>query len=226
MNKSPQRQATPFELQRRALIDTLRARGITSESVLRAMLTVPREAFVPEALALRAYEDSALPIDKKQTISQPYTVAIMSQSLDLQTPSRVLEIGTGSGYQAAVLSAMGHHVVSIERHAALSQRARTTLQLLGYDVVCRVGDGTIGYREGGPYEGIIVTAGAPDVPEILARQLTLGGKMVIPVGTMEQQELYRVVRTGEESWKAEPLGEAKFVPLIGRSGWSEPTGRA
>ncbi|MBU3698971.1 MAG: protein-L-isoaspartate(D-aspartate) O-methyltransferase [Candidatus Kapabacteria bacterium] len=226
MNKNPQRQATPFELQRRSLIESLRGRGIQNEDVLRAMYAVPREAFVPEALAMRAYEDSALPIEKKQTISQPYTVAIMTQTLDLSSPSRVLEIGTGSGYQAAVLAAMGHKVVSIERHAALSQRARTTLHLLGFDVVCRIGDGTIGYREGGPYDGIIVTAGAPDVPEILARQLTIGGKMVIPVGTLVQQELYRVVRTAEESWKAEPLGQAKFVPLIGRSGWDETTGRS
>ena len=225
MKPSPQRTSTPFELQRQALVDSLRARGITNGRVLAAMATVPREQFVPAALAMRAYEDSALPIDNRQTISQPHTVAIMTQALELDEPSKVLEIGTGSGYQAAVLAAMGHHVISIERHAALSQRARTVLSAAGYGVTCRVGDGTIGYREGGPYDGIIVTAGAPDVPELLARQLTIGGRMVIPVGSKTEQALYRVVRTGEENWKAEELGQAKFVPLIGRSGWDDSTGR-
>lgn len=220
----PERQSSPFELQRRSLVATLQQRGITSPSVLAAMGTVPREAFVPAALTMRSYEDSALPIDNRQTISQPYTVAFMTQELGLERPSRILEIGTGSGYQAAVLACMGHHVVSIERHPLLSQKARTTLKLLGYDVQCRVGDGTIGYREGGPYDGIIVTAGAPDVPQTLARQLTIGGKMIIPVGTLQEQRLYRVVRTDEEAWKGEELGQAKFVPLIGRSGWEDLAG--
>ncbi|MBU3678615.1 MAG: protein-L-isoaspartate(D-aspartate) O-methyltransferase [Candidatus Kapabacteria bacterium] len=220
----PERQSSPFELQRRALVATLQQRGITSAAVLAAMGAVPREAFVPAALSMRSYEDSALPIDNRQTISQPFTVAFMTQELQLDRPSRILEIGTGSGYQAAILCCMGHHVVSIERHSLLSQKARTTLKLLGYDVQCRVGDGTIGYREGGPYDGIIVTAGAPDVPQTLARQLTIGGRMVIPVGTLQEQRLYRVVRTGEESWKGEELGHAKFVPLIGRSGWEDLAG--
>ncbi|HBB26177.1 MAG TPA: protein-L-isoaspartate O-methyltransferase [Bacteroidetes bacterium] len=225
MKPSPQRQSTPFELQRQALVDSLRARGVTSSRVLAAMAAVPREQFVPPALVMRAYEDSALPIDNRQTISQPFTVAIMTQALELDEPSRILEIGTGSGYQAAVLAAMGHHVISIERHAALSQRARTVLAAAGYAVTCRVGDGTIGYREGGPYDGIIVTAGAPDVPELLARQLRIGGRMVIPVGSITEQALYRVVRTGEQTWKGEELGQAKFVPLIGRSGWDDSVGR-
>jgi protein-L-isoaspartate(D-aspartate) O-methyltransferase len=225
MKPSPQRQSTPFELQRQALVDSLRGRGVYSGRVLAAMATVPREEFVPPALVMRAYEDSALPIDNRQTISQPYTVAIMTQALELDEPSSILEIGTGSGYQAAVLAAMGHQVVSIERHAALSQNARTALNRTGYVVTCRVGDGTIGYRQGGPYDGIIVTAGAPDVPELLARQLRIGGRMVIPVGSMTEQALYRVIRTGEENWKAESLGKAKFVPLIGRSGWDESSGR-
>ncbi|MFM8770865.1 MAG: protein-L-isoaspartate O-methyltransferase family protein, partial [Candidatus Kapaibacterium sp.] len=130
----PERQASPFELQRRALVATLHQRGISSPLVLAAMGAVPREAFVPAALSMRSYEDSALPIDNRQTISQPYTVAYMTQELQLDRPSRVLEIGTGSGYQAAVLACMGHHIVSIERHPLLSQKARTTLKVLGYDV--------------------------------------------------------------------------------------------
>jgi protein-L-isoaspartate(D-aspartate) O-methyltransferase len=220
----PQRQSSSFEIQRANLVALLRQRGISSEHVLQAIASVPREAFVPAAMSMRAYEDTALPIDVRQTISQPYTVALMTQSLELSARSRILEIGTGSGYQAAVLASLGHHVVSIERHAILSQKARTTLKLLGYDVLCRVGDGTIGYREGGPYDGIIVTAGAPDVPETLARQLAIGGRMVIPVGTKTEQRLYRVVRHDTDSWKAEDLGSAKFVPLIGRSGWDEVAG--
>ncbi len=220
----PERQSSPFEIQRRALLAQLRERGITDARVLAAMGSVAREAFVPAALSMRAYEDTALPIDNRQTISQPYTVAFMTQELLLTRPSTILEIGTGSGYQAAVLAALGHRVISIERHAILSQKARTTLKLLGYDVVCRVGDGSIGYREGGPYDGIIVTAAAPDVPQLLAQQLAIGGRLVIPVGSRQQQSLYRVVRTDTESWKAEELGQAKFVPLIGRSGWEDSAG--
>lgn len=220
----PERQFSPFEVQRRALVAVLKERGISDPRVLAAMGSVAREAFVPPALAMRAYEDTALPIDNRQTISQPYTVAFMTQELLLSAPCSILEIGTGSGYQAAVLAALGHRVVSIERHAILSQKARTTLKLLGYDVVCRIGDGSIGYREGGPYDGIIVTAAAPDVPQILAEQLAIGGRLVIPVGSRLQQSLYRVIRTDTEKWKAEELGQAKFVPLIGRSGWEESAG--
>lgn len=220
----PERQFSPFEVQRRALVAVLKERGISDPRVLAAMGSVAREAFVPPALAMRAYEDTALPIDNRQTISQPYTVAFMTQELLLSAPCSILEIGTGSGYQAAVLAALGHRVVSIERHAILSQKARTTLKLLGYDVVCRIGDGSIGYREGGPYDGIIVTAAAPDVPQILAEQLAIGGRLVIPVGSRLQQSLYRVFRTDTEKWKAEELGQAKFVPLIGRSGWEESAG--
>lgn len=220
----PERQISPFEVQRRALVAQLSGRGISDARVLAAMGSVAREAFVPPALSMRAYEDTALPIDNRQTISQPHTVAFMTQELLLTGPSSILEIGTGSGYQAAVLAALGHRVISIERHAILSQKARTTLKLLGYDVVCRIGDGSIGYREGGPYDGIIVTAAAPDVPQILAQQLAIGGRLVIPVGSRQQQSLYRVVRTDTDKWKAEELGQAKFVPLIGRTGWDESAG--
>lgn len=221
MQSRPARQYSSFELQRQQLVALLESRGIRDARVLSAIASIPREEFVPQALFSRAYEDSALPIDNRQTISQPYTVALMTQLLDVQRGHKILEIGTGSGYQAAVLAQLGAEVVSIERHAILSQKARTVLERLGYPVTCRIGDGTIGYREGGPYDGIIITAGAPDVPEPLAKQLAIGGRMIVPIGTLEEQRLYRVLRTGEETWKAEDVGPAKFVPLIGRSGWDE-----
>ena len=221
----PTKPATVYERQRQALIDTLRTRGITDERVLAAMNAIPRELFVPPAMMGRAYEDSALPIDNRQTISQPYTVALMTQELNLTSSARILEIGTGSGYQAAVLAQLGAEVITIERHPLLSQKARAILLELGYTVNCRVGDGTIGYRNGEPYDGIIVTAGAPDVPEPLARQLAIGGVLVVPVGPRDQQVLYRVTRTGDEAWKAEERGPCKFVPLIGRSGWDDSVGQ-
>lgn len=188
--------------------------------VLTAIDTVPREHFVPPFMRNRAYEDTALPIDDRQTISQPSTVALMTQALQVTPAMRVLEIGTGSGYQAAVLAALGAVVISIERHPNLSQQARTKLASLGYNVECRVGDGSIGYTGKAPYDGIIVTAGAPDVPEPLARQLALGGRLVVPVGERDEQVLYRVTRTGDESWSVDDLGPAKFVPLIGVEGWN------
>ncbi len=221
MSTRPARQYSSFELQRQQLVSLLASRGIQDEKVLGAISAIPREEFVPPALYVRAYEDSALPIDNRQTISQPYTVALMTQLLGVQPSHKILEIGTGSGYQAAVLAHLGADVVSIERHALLSQKARTVLARLGYNVVCRIGDGTIGFREGGPYDGIIITAGAPDVPEPLAKQLAIGGRMIVPIGTLEEQRLYSVVRTGDETWKAQDVGPAKFVPLIGRSGWDE-----
>jgi len=218
---SPTRIRGPYHEKRLELIRQLRAKGITDPNVLHAMEQLPREEFVQASMKVRAYEDTALPIDDKQTISQPFTVAFMTQAMGVKPGNKILEIGTGSGYQAAVLAVMGAKVISIERHPRLSQQARTRLQHLGLDVNCRVGDGTIGYREGGPYDGIIVTAGAPDVPEPLARQLTIGGRLVVPVGTAEEQTLYRVTRTAEEDWKAEDLGPFKFVPLIGVEGWDE-----
>lgn len=211
----------PYHEKRLDLIHQLQAKGITDANVLFAMEQLPREEFVQPSMKVRAYEDTALPIDDKQTISQPFTVAFMTQAMGIQPGMKVLEIGTGSGYQAAVLAVMGAKVVTIERHPRLSQQARARLQHLGLDVTCRIGDGTIGYREGGPYDAIIVTAGAPDVPETLARQLAIGGRLVVPVGTAEEQTLYRVTRTGEEDWKAEDLGPFKFVPLIGVEGWDE-----
>lgn len=212
----------PLEQQRRELVSHLQRRGIRDERVLQAIASVPRERFIPASMRGRAYEDSALPIDQLQTISQPYTVASMTEALRLSAGDKVLEIGTGSGYQAAVLSAMGMQVFTIERHLNLSQQARGVLTSLGYTTIqFRVGDGTIGWSEHAPYDGIIVTAGAPDVPQTLAKQLKIGGRLVIPVGDRTMQRLYRITRTDEADWSGEDLGEYKFVPLIGREGWSD-----
>lgn len=218
---SGKRSVSPFDEKRQTLVDHLRAKGISNKQVLKAIDTVPRERFVPQAIRSRSYEDTALPIDDKQTISQPYTVAFMTQALMPAAGMRILEVGTGSGYQAAILSEIGCKVVSIERLPRLSNQARTILAKLGYHVTCRIGDGTIGWREGALYDGIIVTAGAPDVPEPLARQLEIGGRMIVPVGTQSEQTLYRVTRTAEENWKVEDLGPFKFVPLIGVEGWTD-----
>jgi len=209
----------PYDEQRHALIAHLRSRGITDPDVLQAMDVVPRERFVQDFMRNRAYEDTALPIDDRQTISQPYTVALMTQALGVHDGMKILEIGTGSGYQAAILAAMGAKVITIERHPKLSAQARERLAALGLSAECRVGDGTIGYSGKAPYDGIIVTAGAPDVPEPLARQLSLGGRLIVPVGDLERQTLYRVTRTADEAWNVEDLGPVKFVPLIGVEGW-------
>lgn len=215
------RPTTPYDHQRQALLVLLRQRGITDAEVLQAINTVPREHFVQAFMRNRAYDDTALPIDDRQTISQPHTVALMTQALMVRPGMKILEIGTGSGYQAAVLAHMGARVISIERHPRLSQQARTRLHDLGYNVECRVGDGTIGYSGQAPYDGIIVTAGAPDVPEPLARQLCVGGHLVVPVGDHQHQTLYRVTRTDQDTWTASELGPAAFVPLIGVEGWDE-----
>ena len=225
MTAPNRRVSTLLDQQRVLLIQQLRDRGITNEAVLDVMGRLPREAFVSQAIASRVYEDTALPIDDQQTISQPYTVALMTQTLALPAGSKVLEIGTGSGYQAAVLTMLGLHVYTIERHAGLSRKAKQVLTDLGLTATFRIGDGTIGWSEHAPYDGIVVTAGAPDVPQTLARQLTVGGRMVVPVGTLNEQTMYCVTRTGPTDWKAVDMGPSKFVPLIGREGWEDRGGQ-
>jgi protein-L-isoaspartate(D-aspartate) O-methyltransferase len=197
------------------------ARGITDSGVLSAMREVPRHLFVDQALLDEAYDDNPLPIGDGQTISQPYMVAIMTQLLDLTGSERVLEIGTGSGYQAAVLSRLCRWVFTAERIARLSQRAEKTLQACGYrNVTFLVGDGSKGWPEAAPYDGIIVTAGAPSIPEVLVQQLTDGGRLVIPVGDRFSQTLKRVMKIDKRT-RVENHTGCRFVDLIGAHGWSD-----
>ena len=205
----------------------LKARGVTDSAVLEAMAEVPREAFLPEAMAEFAYEDSPLPIGEGQTISQPYIVAVMTQLLEVERGDRVLEIGTGSGYAAAVLSRIVDAVYTIERHASLAANARDIYRRLGYDNIhVREGDGSLGWPEKGPYDAIVVTAGAPEVPATLKKQLAVGGRLVIPVGSSRLQELLRIRRTGEDTYEQEERLSVRFVPLVGAEGWSESPGHA
>lgn len=212
-----------FELQRASMVDyQLRARGIGSPLVLEAMGRVPRERFIPERMKDCAYDDGPLPIGAGQTISQPYIVALMTEALDLEGGERVLDIGTGSGYAAAVLGCIASEVFSIERVRELADRAARTLAAEGFDnvrVLC--GDGTMGWPEHQPFDGIIVAAGAPSVPESLKHQLAVGGHLVIPVGSEHSvQSLERVTRLTENEFRTEDLGAVRFVPLIGEQGWS------
>ncbi len=199
------------------------ARGVRDPRVLQALREVPRDRFLPEHLAPLAYEDAALPIDEGQTISQPYIVAAMAEALELEPADRVLEIGTGSGYAAAVLARLAAEVYSVERHAALAETAARRLTELGFENVhVKHGDGTEGWPEHAPYDAIAVAAGGPEVPPPLAEQLAIGGRLVMPVGaTQHAQTLIRVRRTGEHQYAREALGECRFVPLIGAAGWNE-----
>jgi len=209
-----------IDLDREEMLDLIRSRGISNELVLGAMRGVDRHLFVPGPFASRAYEDTALPIGHGQTISQPYTVAFMTEALGCTGGDKVLEVGTGSGYQAAVLSAMGMRVFSIERNLELLSAARRTFDRLGLRVVTRGGDGTVGWSQHAPYQGILVTAAAPEVPEQLIKQLADGAKLVIPVGDREIQSIVVVTRHGEDFERVASAG-FKFVPLIGKAGWGK-----
>lgn len=201
--------------------EQLKARGISDPNVLAAMGTVPRELFVPEEYRGSTYKDGPLPIGDGQTISQPYMVALMTQCLALTGTERVLEIGTGSGYQMAVLLEITPRVYSIERLPGLAQRARENLTLLGQDTLhIRVGDGTCGWPDEAPFDGIIVTAGAQEIPAALREQLADGGRLVIPVGPRYSQTLYRVTRMGNR-FNEEEFTTCVFVPLIGQYGWKD-----
>jgi protein-L-isoaspartate(D-aspartate) O-methyltransferase len=207
-----------FEEERRDLVAHLQEKGIIDVGVLDAVSKVERHLFVLEPFLNRAYEDTALPIAKTQTISQPYTVAYMTQELKVGRDSKVLEIGTGSGYQAAILAEMGCRVFTIERHMDLHLQARKLLERLGYRVATRCGDGTIGWSEFAPYDGIIVTAAAPEVPDALLHQLADGGRLIIPVGDLDVQSLRVITKTDQQFHIREDRG-FKFVPLIGKKGW-------
>ncbi len=210
-----------YRRQRARLVQTLRQRGIENERVLAAIEAVPRHRFVDPALRSRAYADEALPIGKKQTISQPFTVAYQTSLLDPQPGDRVLEVGTGSGYQAAVLCELGARVFSVERHKELLDRTRRLLEELGYRVVTRHGDGTQGWPAFAPYDGIVVTAGAREIPRPLLEQLRApkeegqaGGRLVIPVGGHRGQRMYRITRVGPETYEREEFHSFRFVPLV------------
>ena len=194
-------------------------RGIHDARVLAAMYAVPRHLFVPGISAAYAYEDQPLPIGEGQTISQPFMVAAMTEALELAGDERVLEVGTGSGYQAALLSLLAREVVSIERHAALARAAAERLERLGYaGVQVRTGDGTLGIEDAAPFDAIIVTAAAPEIPPPLVVQLAEGGRLVIPVGAANQQDLVRLRKRAGRVTR-ESLYLCRFVPLVGAHGW-------
>ena len=200
----------------------LRRRGISDERVLAVMAELPREAFVPELEQSHAYDDSALPIEAGQTISQPYIVARMTELLRIRAGARVLEIGTGSGYQAAVLALLGAVVVSIERRPELVETAKARLAAMDLapgSIDVRLGDGSLGDPDGGPWDGIVVTAAAPAIPRELIEQLAIGGRLVIPVGSHYQQDLIVVERIGPNDWRETNDGPVVFVPLVGAGGW-------
>lgn len=196
-------------------------RGIRDPSVLETMATVPRHRFVPQEYRHLAYDDSALPIGECQTISQPYMVAVMTEALRLEPTSRVLEVGTGSGYQTAILAELAREVYTVERFESLSDSAKALLHELGYrSIFFRVGDGSKGWPEAAPFDAILVTAAAREIPEALQAQLTPGGRLVIPLGDRTLQELYRVTREGE-AWRMENVTSCRFVPLVAEAGWPE-----
>lgn len=208
------------EAERKELIDHLRKRGIKDENVLSAMMKVERHLFVQEAMIHLAYNDNALPIGKGQTISQPYTVAYMTEALQIEEGDKVLEIGTGSGYQASILYKMGCKVYTIERDIDLYHKTLKLFENLEYRIAARAGDGTIGWEEYAPYDKIIVTAGAPEMPKKLLKQLKIGGRMVIPVGDRSSQTLKIIDKVDIEDYNITERPHFAFVPLIGREGWN------
>ena len=214
-----------YKKPRTRMVETqIKARDVGDARVLNAMAVIPRHLFVDEGLEEQAYNDSPLPIDEHQTISQPYIVALMTQALELKGRERVLEIGTGCGYQTAILASLADRVFSVERIASLATNARKILDKLNfYNVAIRVGDGSYGWREEAPFDGIIITAAVPEIPQYLLEQLAVGGRMVAPVGDRDVQTLYKLTRSTEnpEEIIKEDLGGCRFVSLIGESGWKK-----
>jgi protein-L-isoaspartate(D-aspartate) O-methyltransferase len=211
-----------FKKARERMVETqIIARGIHDERVIEAMRNVPRHLFVDEALRDQAYSDHPLPIAENQTISQPYVVALMTESLELKGSEKVLEIGTGSGYQTAVLAELADRVFSVERYPDLGYRANTILKELGYkNIIIRVGDGSLGWPDDAPFNGVIVTAGTPKIPQPLIDQLAMGGRLIVPVGDRTGQDLVFVRRVAEGITKTN-LGGVRFVNLVGKWGWKE-----
>jgi len=210
-----------FASQRKQMVDLLRSRGISDQRVLKTMSEIPRHIFVPELFRHKAYGDHALPIGHNQTISQPFMVALMSELLEVNKDSSVLEIGAGSGYQTAVLSALAGRVFALERISELARTAQANIRSIGcYNATVKWLDGTVGWSEFAPYDAILVAAGSPKVPQPLIDQLTVGGRLIIPIGDNEQQSLLRIIRT-ETGVVREEHGLCQFVKLIGRHGWEE-----
>ncbi len=222
MSQQPTRAGALFESERRQMIDRqLRRRGIRDDRVLQAMFEVPRHEFVPAACRCAAYDDRPAAIGEGQTISQPYIVAAMTEAAQIEPGDKVLEIGTGSGYQAAVLAYLGAEVITLERSAPLASSARERLARLGYTGIQVIAaDGSEGYPAAAPYAAILVTAAAPKVAPALLQQLADGGRLVIPVGTLHQQTLVLFVKKGDRI-TAQDLDPCQFVPLIGKQGWPE-----
>jgi len=212
-----------FEIARKRMVDSqLIARGIKDPRVIEAMLAIPRHLFVEEAMAAQAYSDTPLPIGEKQTISQPYMVAIMTELLALNGTEKVLEIGTGSGYQSAILAKLTDRVYTVERIRTLALRARKVLDSLGLlNINLKISDGTTGWEDEAPFDAIIVTAGAPDVPSPYVDQLKPGGRLVIPVGGEAFQSLLRITRDANGSVRRDEFGGCRFVKLIGANSWRE-----
>lgn len=217
-----EKEALKFTRQREEMVRRqIEARGITDRNVLDALRTVPRHLFVSEALRDQAYGDYPLPIGEQQTISQPYIVAEMTQALELGADDRVLEIGTGSGYQAAVLSRIVYRVYTIERIRSLFMQARQLFDRLRYfNIVTRYGDGTKGWEDEAPFDAVVVTAGAPHVPDTLVDQLAVGGRLVLPVGNQHSQDLVKITKDRRGLHKS-TLGGCRFVKLVGEHGWRE-----
>jgi len=207
---------------RKRMVETqIVARGITDRRLIDAMTRIPRHIFVEDAMAVQSYSDTPLPIGEKQTISQPYMVALMSEMLQLAGTERVLEIGTGSGYQTALLALLADRIYTIERIRPLALKARKALDSLGLlNINMKIDDGTLGWESEAPFDAIIVTAGAPEIPGNLVDQLEKGGRLVIPVGNQWEQQLVRVVKGGDGSILREESIHCRFVKLIGEFGWS------
>lgn len=204
---------------RRNLILSLQSKKELDEKVLDVMGKIPRELFVSPVFINRAYEDTALPIDCSQTISQPYTVAFMTTLLKVKPGDRILEVGTGSGYQATVLFMLQARVFSVERVAQLYEQTSKMFKKNGINVMTRLSDGTLGWKEFSPFDGIIVTAAAPEAPRSLLDQLAIGGRMIIPIGDRVSQDMYIIERNSEQDYATYKADKFKFVPLIGKEGW-------
>lgn len=210
-----------YEKEREALVEILKSKGIIDENVLNAFMRVERHLFVEDIMKRHSYTDVALPIGHGQTISQPFTVAYMTQALNLKPGLKILEIGTGSGFQAAILEKMGMRVFSIERNHNLYNRTLKLFDKLGIRAALRCADGTIGWEEFAPYDGIIVTAGGPSIPEKLKKQLAVGGRMVIPVGNKTSQSMKIITKISDDEFNVQDMPQFTFVPLIGKEGWKE-----